>query len=376
MSASITPKQHHNPPRPLYELLHAYAPALGADRESWCITPLPGDGSDRGYYRCKHAASGRTLIGVDGRAKAAQTRKVHGHPLSENHSFMLIGRHLAAGGIPVPKVHVTTPDAACYLLDDLGDTTLATRVAACRGNAPVLASLYKPAIDLLVTIQLRASPGFRPMWCFAGGIYDTSLVINQELGYFLRAGAIDSFGLTVSPRIHRVLQREFRRLAAHVVRQAPRGIMLRDFQSRNLMLHVRRLFVIDFQGARRGPLHYDLAGLLHDPYVDLPAELRTALARRYRDAAVAAGLLSARQRQTFFRDWQQVSFVRLLQVVGALCFLGRVKRRPGFIEHLPAAIRTAKQLAAETALGRTAPTLCSLVATLPWRVPPARVEMR
>ena len=42
----------------------------------------------------------------------------------------------------------------------------------------------------------------------------------------------------------------------------------RDYHSRNLMLHERRLYIIDFQDARMGPDTYDLASLLRDSYVD------------------------------------------------------------------------------------------------------------
>ena len=45
----------------------------------------------------------------------------------------------------------------------------------------------------------------------------------------------------------------------------------RDYHSRNLMLHDGSLFIIDFQDARMGPDTYDLASLLRDSYVDLPA---------------------------------------------------------------------------------------------------------
>ena len=48
----------------------------------------------------------------------------------------------------------------------------------------------------------------------------------------------------------------------------PRVLCHRDYHSRNLMLHDRRLYIIDFQDARMGPDTYDLASLLRDSYVD------------------------------------------------------------------------------------------------------------
>ncbi|MBN2233459.1 MAG: phosphotransferase [Deltaproteobacteria bacterium] len=373
MNASTGPDRH-DPSAALRALQREYSPAPPGDDTPWQIVPLEGDGSERRYYRLRPPHS-RSLIGVDARAGAGSGRMVNGRMVDENHSFMLIGRHLAARGIPVPRVLAATPDAALYLLDDLGNLTLAGHIAAGRRDPDRLYAAYEPVIDLLVMIQQRASPGFRTAWGYGGGRYDTRLVIDRELNYFLHAGAVETAGITISPRTHRTLQHEFRRLAAAVVRQSPQGILLRDFQSRNIMLHDCRHYVIDFQGARYGPLYYDLAAVLHDPYVDLPDELRGTLARRYLDLAARAGLLRARERQTFIPDWQRISFVRLLQVIGAICFLGRVKRRPGFIEHLPAAGRAAKRLAAEAALRRTAPTLCRLVEALPVTGPEAPPEV-
>ena len=57
----------------------------------------------------------------------------------------------------------------------------------------------------------------------------------------------------------------------------PRVLCHRDYHSRNLMLHRGRLYWIDFQDARMGPVTYDLASLLRDSYVDLPEALVAAL---------------------------------------------------------------------------------------------------
>ena len=49
----------------------------------------------------------------------------------------------------------------------------------------------------------------------------------------------------------------------------------RDFHSRNIMVKgakKSRYFIIDFQDARLGPLHYDLVSLLRDSYYPLSNE--------------------------------------------------------------------------------------------------------
>ena len=47
-----------------------------------------------------------------------------------------------------------------------------------------------------------------------------------------------------------------------------RHLVHRDFQSQNLMIKDDKVWLIDFQGLRRGRQEYDLASLIFDPYLD------------------------------------------------------------------------------------------------------------
>ena len=80
--------------------------------------------------------------------------------------------------------------------------------------------------------------------------------------------------------MRRHLREQFWKISTILARQ-PRVLTHRDYHSRNLMWHQGRLCVIDFQDARLGPCQYDLASLLHDSYVVLPADLREALLNYY-----------------------------------------------------------------------------------------------
>ena len=65
------------------------------------------------------------------------------------------------------------------------------------------------------------------------------------------------------------LTADFEVLADSALQHGFMGFMHRDLQSRNIMLKNDRAFFIDFQGGRIGPLQYDLASLLIDPYAAL-----------------------------------------------------------------------------------------------------------
>jgi len=108
----------------------------------------------------------------------------------------------------------------------------------------------------------------------------------------------------------------------------------RDFQSRNIMLHNDRHYIIDFQGARRGPIQYDLASLLIDPYAQLEHVLQQRLLDYACTLAVRRLGIPAR---AFVRGYRYCRVTRNLQMLGAFAFLTRVKGKPDFEQYIPAA---------------------------------------
>ena len=74
---------------------------------------------------------------------------------------------------------------------------------------------------------------------------------------------------------------EFDFLAEKTLTFSVEGFMHRDFQSRNIMLSAGTPYFIDFQGGRMGPLQYDLASLLIDPYAALSQDVQDLLLEYY-----------------------------------------------------------------------------------------------
>ncbi len=88
--------------------------------------------------------------------------------------------------------------------------------------------------------------------------------------------------------------------------------------------------LIDYQGMRRGPVAYDLASLLCDPYADLPAALQQALLRHY-----AARIRKARPSPPRSR----AAIQRLGQALGAYAVLSQKSGMESFARHIPTAAR-------------------------------------
>jgi aminoglycoside/choline kinase family phosphotransferase len=117
----------------------------------------------------------------------------------------------------------------------------------------------------------------------------------------------------------------------------PVGFMHRDFQSRNIMVRDGCFYLIDFQGGRLGPPHYDLASLLIDPYVDLPPDLREALLDYFAARLSALGSIPPAEIRHAYR---YCALSRNLQILGAYGFLTRRKGKPFFARYIPAAVRS------------------------------------
>ena len=111
----------------------------------------------------------------------------------------------------------------------------------------------------------------------------------------------------------------------------PRVLVHRDFQSQNVMVRGDAVRLIDFQGMRAGLAGYDVASLLYDPYVELADAERAELSGFYLQAA---GRTDA---AAWGEELRACARQRLMQALGAYGFLGRVKGKPAFLEHIPAA---------------------------------------
>ena len=113
----------------------------------------------------------------------------------------------------------------------------------------------------------------------------------------------------------------------------PRVLVHRDFQSQNIILRDGQAYLIDFQGMRPGLAEYDLASLLHDPYVRLTNSERAELLDFYRATAEVNDA-------EFLEKVRLCAMQRLMQALGAYGFLGLVKGRKDFLQHIPKAVRS------------------------------------
>ncbi len=291
---------------------------------------LAGDGSRRRFWRVGTAGEhGPSMIAM---TNPPVNKEVH----RENRAYLMIGRHLLARDVPVPRIYSYRMDRGWFVMEDLGTTSLQERVAEIGDPLP----LYERVVGCLFRVQTKGAVGFDPSWCHQTAVYDEEVMRRHETDYFKNAFLHVYLGLKKEwPE----LEPSFRCLTAPASRAPATFFLHRDFQSRNILLPGDRIGIIDWQGARFGPLAYDFASLVNDPYVDLPGGVRSALYRKY------VNLLKSRNpewAESFERAFPYIAVLRALQVLGAFGFLIRVMGKSYFEAYIPPALRTLKDLVA------------------------------
>lgn len=343
------------------------------ESDSLAWSKLKGDGSDRTWYRVFIGATdgamgaaerrptaistednGTPAKGIGGRREAVsiapnsellpegQSSIIlvdHGPPpengTCEADSFFAIGRHLHNKGIPVPRIFAYDRASGLVALEDLGDLHLQSLVRRAADTEEV-AGHYKAVIDLLIAMGVEGAKGFDPAYTYQTPYYDQELILEKESRYFVEAFLNGYLGRNID---FGTLESEFKVLAERALEHPYTGLLHRDFQSRNILVKDGSYYFTDFQGARFGPLQYDLASLLIDPYVELPRGLQLKLLNYY---LKRLSDLIAVDADEFLDAYTYCAINRNLQILGAFAFLGREKGKTDFEAYIPLAVSSLK----------------------------------
>lgn len=287
---------------------------------------MQSDGSTRRFWRLRlDAERGVVVVAPSGTTPAE---------LAESRAAWKIGSHLHQQGIAVPELFGWDEESGTLCCEDLGDVRLHQLVVA--SSIETKACWYRQALRDLVALQMDGAAGFDPSWCWDTPRYERSLMLERESGYFLRAFWQGLLGCETPEGI----MEEFTAIADRAASAGSGFFLHRDCQSRNLMVQGERLCFIDFQGGRLGPLGYDLASLLLDPYAGLPSSLQEELLAEYLDLVEArlpgaGGEVAA--------SYPYLALQRNLQIVGAFAFLWKERGKLFFSGYLRPALLTLEQ---------------------------------
>ncbi|HEX8168045.1 MAG TPA: tRNA (adenosine(37)-N6)-threonylcarbamoyltransferase complex ATPase subunit type 1 TsaE [Beijerinckiaceae bacterium] len=317
--------------------------------------PIQGDASTRAYERLvKPTGETAILMIAPKRPDGPAVRR--GKPysaiarLAESvHAFVAVDRGLRALGFSAPKIFGEDLDAGLLVLEDLGDEP----VVDADGPIP---ERYEEATRLLARLHAASVPDTLP--------------VAEGRDHALPPYDLEAFLIEVellldwyAPHIPRTLlpgsaRAEFVRIWTELLDDllaGPRTWTLRDYHSPNLIWlpgreGFARVGLLDFQDAVLGPPAYDVASLLQDARVTVPAELELRLlgtyARERREADPAFDMAD------FAGTYAVMAAQRATKVLGIFARLDRRDGKPQYLRHVPRAEAYLARNLAHPALSR------------------------
>lgn len=301
------------------------------------LSPVGEDCAFRRYFRLRRTNDSVILMeGVPDDSAIATP----GHKMTD---FVRIGGYLRGIGLSAPRIFAADDRDGYLLLEDFGDTSF----KAATDTIVPRADLYALATDVLAALrrEARTEDIILPR-------YEDSHVHTG------RRRVIDWYFPAVrGQRNPDGLAADYLRVWDGIEAQlppCPRGFLHIDYHFENLMWRegqdgLARCGILDFQGAMSGPQPYDLANLLEDARMDVPASLRDAMLDRYcadMDAAAAAA----------FRAWYRVLATQFhCRVIGQFIRIALTSGKDRYLAHIP-------RVAGYIRAGLTDPVLAPLAA--------------
>lgn len=285
---------------------------------------ITANGSNRLYYR------------LEGETK--QCIGAFNANVRENQAFFHFAEQLKQHQINVPEIYAISDDQTTYLQQDLGNVTIYTYLSSRKTSGidvtqPTI-KLYQQAIDQLVLLQntcndidfSKAYP--RPDFDHQAIQWD----LNYFKYYFLRLFHI--------PYDEQALEDDFQTFIAYLLDGDTSYFVHRDYQSRNIMICDEKLYIIDFQGARRGAAEYDLASLLYSSKSDLPDHIRQQLLDYYIQKRFGSETDKCSNTNKFYA----YVLARMMQAMGAYGYRGIIEKKEHFVKSIPFAVRNLRKI--------------------------------
>lgn len=300
------------------------------------IQPLTPAASSRKYYRVADTAGHKCICACC-------------HSVAEAKAFIYLTRHFHGLGLPVPQLLAANDTENIYLVEDLGDTSLFDMISQnLKGGQPDSATheAIAETLRLLPDMQWRGAENMDFTRCYPTATFDIQGVM-WDLNYFkycfLKPVLDDIDDLA--------LENDLRALASAVMSGAEEcgmeTFMLRDCQSRNIMVNNGKPYFIDYQGGRRGPWLYDVVSFLWQARANFSESTRKEMLEVYLQSA---SRYTSVERDTVSRVVKIIIAFRMIQVLGAYGFRGLIQHKSSFISPIAPALDILQNTLAEITL--------------------------
>ena len=248
----------------------------------------------------------------------------------ENRHYVEIAQFLEAHEIRAPRIYYHDADEGLIWLEDLGENDLCSY-----RSEPWLVrrAFYDSALDEVRKLHQLPESVCIEMHQHLPAEFNAALYLWEQ-NYFFE-NCLGRYFKVEPDKIDHLAALPALPNTAEKLAERPRVLVHRDFQSQNILVRNGQAYLIDFQGMRPGLAQYDLASLLYDPYVDLSDAERNELLEHYCGNQPAAD---------FLETLRLCAMQRLMQALGAYGFLGLVKNHQHFLEYIPKAMSSLREV--------------------------------
>lgn len=292
------------------------------------IIQLAGDASARRYYRVIQDEKTWVLMSWE--------------PFNPSeYPFLSVQRHFDACHVSVPEVVGVGESLGVLLLEDLGDLTLERKFWE---NAKQEASedFYLKTIDELIKIHDVATYSEAKSTASITK-FDTAKFL-WEMNYAKENLLEGLLKIKLNDTMSKELESTFIGFCS-ALDAKPKVICHRDFHSRNVMLKRNKVYIIDFQDARLGPVQYDLVSLFKDSYVDMSDEYASKLMNYYMDNSKVKKQTNFSQEE-FDSTYELQSLQRCFKACGSFASFMNQRQDKRYLKYLtPTLKRVMKSLA-------------------------------
>ncbi len=285
------------------------------------VFSLAGDASNRRYYRVVQDNQSWVLMRWE--------------PFNpDKYPFLSVLNHLAKNNVHVPQVVAMSPEEGLVLLEDLGDLTLERKFWESQNHESSM-DFYKMAIDEIVKIHHPAT--INKADCTAFDIQFDVAKFLWEMNY----GKDNLISGILKFQFTEQTEKEITHIFTDIctkLHEEPKRIAHRDYHSRNLMIKLDKMHVIDFQDARLGPIQYDLVSLMRDSYVDMPDNMALSLLDYYLDQSKSY-LPKNFSRDQFDEIYELQTIQRCFKACGSFASFMNLRNDRRYLKYLPGTLK-------------------------------------
>ena len=269
------------------------------------------------------AQSGSARINFVGKSSEAKYIITYNENIRENESFYYFSTLFSDLKVRAPKVLKISEDRKLYIQEFLGNRTLSEIIDA-EGLTERVINLVKKTLQQLAEVQIKSEDQIDYSKTFEYEKYD-ELPITNDLYYF-KSFIADVLEI---PYHKSSLLLEFKKLVSKIEKLEPTGLMMRDFQARNIMVNDEdEVFFIDYQSAMKGPLIYDVISFLYQAKANFPVSFKNEMLDYY------FSFWNAEKATQLKDSVKPIQLIRFLQVLGAYGFRGLIQRKQHFISSI------------------------------------------